>query len=212
MIKIDLHVHTYYSKCALNSPKEVLDTAYARGLNGVAITDHNTLRGYFKAIKENRKQDFIIIPGIEVSSKDGDILGLGVEEIIPRNLSAQETLDKIKESGGICVIPHPFDFLRKSVGFKIRNLKPHAIEVINSNIVFPLSNMLAYRYAKSHKLPMTAGSDAHSVDTVGLSYILVNASSVDEILNAIKKNEVKVRGKDGSIFVKLKRKALARAR
>ena len=98
MLKLDLHIHSQYSEDGAGSPKEIIKILQKKGLHGMAITDHNTVRGGLESLKVAPK-DFIVIPGIEVSTKDGHIIGLNVKEDIPRRLTSGETIDKIIEQG-----------------------------------------------------------------------------------------------------------------
>ena len=91
-INADLHVHSNYSKDSLITPKDLVYYAKKRGLTAVAVTDHNQIEGSWKIAKE---VDFLVIPGMEVSSADGHIVALNVKELIPRGLSAGETVDRI---------------------------------------------------------------------------------------------------------------------
>ncbi len=86
MIKLDLHIHSQYSEDAIGSPKDIIKSLKKKGLQGMAITDHNTVEGGLKAVKIAPK-DFIVIPGIEISTADGHMLALNVEKNIARNLS-----------------------------------------------------------------------------------------------------------------------------
>src|SRR4030065_1144644 len=99
-IKADLHVHTIYSKDSLITPKDLVYYAKKRGLNAVAVTDHNQLEGAWKIAKET---DFLVIPGMEVSSSDGHIVALNVKELIPRGLRAPETLLRFKKEGDVAI-------------------------------------------------------------------------------------------------------------
>src|SRR4030042_5024673 len=103
LIKADLHVHTTYSKDSLITPKDLVYYAKKRGLNAVAVTDHNQLEGAYKIAKET---DFFIIPGMEVSSNDGHIVALNIHEPIPRGLSAVETVELIHKAGGGAIACH----------------------------------------------------------------------------------------------------------
>ena len=94
MLKIDLHVHTTYSYDSLITPKELIFYAKRCGLDGVAVTDHDRINGALKIAKET---DFLIVPGIEISSLNGHIIGLNVDELVPPELSVDETLDRIHE-------------------------------------------------------------------------------------------------------------------
>ncbi len=114
MLKLDLHVHSQYSEDASGSPKEIMDFLKKKGLNGMAITDHNSIKGSLEALKLKPK-DFVIIPGMEISTADGHILALNVKKEIQRELSVEETVEKILDQGGVPVVPHLF---RKMSGIK----------------------------------------------------------------------------------------------
>ena len=104
MLKIDLHVHTWYSD-STGSVKAVLEVARRKGLDGIAITDHDTLRGAYEALE--RRGRLIVIPGEEVKTAQGEILALGVKRLIPKNLSINEAIWRTHTQGGLVVIPHP---------------------------------------------------------------------------------------------------------
>lgn len=192
MLLYDLHVHTSYSHDGFCSVAQAVAAAKARGLNGIAIADHNSISGHAE-IAKFRSEDFLIIPSIEVSSKDGHVLGLGINELIPRDLSAAETVDKIKAQGGIAVAPHPFSPARKTgVVFKA---KFDAVEVFNSHAYF-LSNPLAKRFAEQNRMPMTAGSDSHFPSDVGLAYTGVTCEpKLDDVLKAVARGEAVIFGR-----------------
>ncbi|WEU40954.1 MAG: PHP domain-containing protein [Candidatus Odinarchaeum yellowstonii] len=193
MLKIDFHVHTYYSKCALSGPKDILKTAVAKKLNGLAITDHNTCKGYYKIRKIKTK--LIIIPGVEIKTTGGDIIGLGVTGEFNGVKTPEDTIDVIHDLGGLALIPHPFDYLRSGVGLKIRELKPDLIEVYNSGMLTPFGNRLAQYYVKNTSYGITAGSDAHIVGELGSAYTLVEEGSVDDILSSLVKTRKKYVGR-----------------
>ncbi|MFX0068969.1 MAG: PHP-associated domain-containing protein [Promethearchaeota archaeon] len=210
MPKFDLHIHTHYSRCGVDSPKTIVKMAIKRKLQGIAITDHNTTAGALQALRSN--QELTVIPGIEVSTKDGEILGLGITQRLPEKRSGQETIDLIRDKGGIAVIPHPFDLLRGSIGFKIRTLKFDAIEVYNSNLVFPFANRLARKIADKEGYPTIAGSDAHIGVAVGNAYTIIHETDVDDILEAIRKKRTEVYGRQTCFMTKVRRKALSMLR
>ncbi len=192
MLRIDLHVHTSHSPDGLCSVEDAVKAAKAKGLNGIAITDHNTIRGNVEA-KKFSKHDFIIIPGLEISSTDGHILGLGVSELVPRGLSAKETVKRIKEQGGITIVAHPFALGRKPN--LVYKAKFDAIEAFNSRALF-FSNPLARRFAERNRFPMTAGSDAHHCDEIGLAITTLNCKpNVDSILKQIERGETSISGR-----------------
>ena len=110
-MRLDIHVHSSYSNDGSQSPEEILKHAKNIGLAGIAITDHNEISGSLKLWKDNRDiRDFIIIPGLEVSSSEGHILALGIKETIPRELTPGETIQKIEDLGGVAIASHPYRF------------------------------------------------------------------------------------------------------
>ena len=192
MLKLDLHVHTNYSKDAFSTISELIKQAKRIGLDGFAITDHNTVAGLKEAEQLASKENFLIIPGIEISSRDGDIIALGIKQQIPRNLSAEKTIEQIHRLGGLAIAAHPFGKLyhRNSIGSAIEQLPFDAIESINSRCY--ISNMLTLKINK----PKVAGSDAHILDELGRAYTLVDAEpNIKSILQAIKSGKTKPFGK-----------------
>ena len=193
MLSLDLHVHTTHSRDAFCSVGEAVKAARAKGLDGIAITDHNSIRGHPEAKKLSRG-GFIIIPGIEVSSADGHILGLGVSELVPRGLPARKTVKLIRKLGGIAVAAHPFTLGRKPT--LVYKAKFDAIEIFNSRALFP-SNRLARRFAERNRLPGTAGSDAHFPDEVGLASVRLNCDkNFESILREIKRGRTSISGRN----------------
>jgi len=192
LLRFDLHVHTSHSYDGFCSVDEVVAAARAKGLNGVAITDHNSIAGHQEA-KKYSKDGFLVILGVEVSSADGHIVGLGVRELIPRDLPAKETVERIREQGGIAIAAHPFALGRRP-GLVYR-AKFDAIEVLNSHAFF-ISNPLAHRFAERNKIPMVAGSDAHRRDEIGLAYTTVDGEpKTESILEQIKTGKSSVSGR-----------------
>ena len=196
-LKIDLHLHTHYSEDATTTLKEVVSHAKKRGLDGVAITDHDTTRGARKLVKQ-RPKNFIIIPSVEVSSLHGHVLALNITEPITPKLSLTETVEEIRQKGGTAVIAHPAVVLKTGLGHKISSASNiDAIEVINA-AAFPffLSNYLSRRLAQRLGLPETGGSDAHHPQEIGKAYTMVNAdSNLDDIIEAIRKGKTTPLGK-----------------
>lgn len=201
MPRFDLHVHTRYSRDGRCTLLEAVRMAKSRGLSGIAITDHDSVGGSLEAAGLNLK-DFVVIPGIEVSSRDGHILGLNVREPIPPGLPAAETVALIKEQEGMAVAAHPFGLGRK-IGAVLK-ARFDAIEVLNSRTYF--GNSLAREFAERNKLPMVAGSDAHFPDEIGLAGVEVNCEpNVDAVLSSIARGEAKVFGQLLPPFTYLRR-------
>jgi len=146
MIKLDLHVHSKYSEDGIGSPKEIIKSIKKKGLHGMAITDHNNIEGCIKTLKLATK-DFIVIPGIEISTLDGHILALNVKKKIPWKLSIEETIDRITDEGGLPIAPHLFRNMSgiKKTKLKILQKKIQVIEVFNS-CSQPKTNLKTAKY------------------------------------------------------------------
>lgn len=185
-LKIDLHVHTCYSSDGITTPKQLIAYSKKRGLDGVAITDHDTIQGALKLVNN---REIIIIPGIEIDTLQGHVLALNVIESIPPNLALLETIEKIHELGGVAVVAHPSVMLKGLRMRMWRGLNFDAVEVINS-AAFPffLSTYFNRKIAVNLNLPQTGGSDAHCALEIGSAYTLIDADpEIDEIAEAIRK-------------------------
>ncbi len=181
-LKLDLHVHTNRSSDAFTSPKQLAIICRDRGLDGLAITDHNVL-------SVDSSNEVVFLPGIEISTRDGHIIGLGLSEAIPRGLAADDTIRRINNLHGISIVPHPYDLLRSSVRPHTLEVRPDAIEVINSSsILHSVTWKRARKFAEKQNYPMTAGSDSHIPETIGRAYTEVESPSKDtaSVLAALK--------------------------
>lgn len=212
-LKIDLHVHTHYSGDSTINIEDVLMYVKKRGLDGVAITDHDTVDGAVEACRaasnsEGNDQP-IIIPGIEVTTVDGHIIGLNVYEPIPSGLSARETIEKIHESGGIAIAAHPLALFKHGIGLspKILSLGLDAIEVINSSMI-PFSSAVSSckKFAETYGLPQTAGSDSHIPDAIGLAYTIINSEDrgVETIIKSIRSGLTTPAGRSMPLSLRIK--------
>lgn len=208
-MKIDLHVHTHYSEDAKPTLKEVIHYARRRGLDGVAVTDHDTILGALRLVKQKQK-NLIVIPGIEVDSLQGHVLALNVTKPITPKLDLSETVERIRQLGGIAVIAHPATVLKTGLGHRISSASNiDAVEVINAS-AFPffLSTYLSRRLALRLGLPQTSGSDAHYPHEIGSAYTIVNAgSNRDDIMEAVRKGKTVPFGKPISWVWRLRRGA-----
>lgn len=200
--KVDLHVHTTYSEDSLITPKDLVFYAKKNGLNAVAVTDHNLMEGAIKIAKET---DFPIIPGMEVSSKDGHIVALNISELIPRGLSAAETVDRIHSAGGVAIACHAYALFKGSLGKKV-SAKFDAIEVINARAVpFGRSVRKAQETAKLLNLSRVGGTDAHYGPQVGYGYTVIDAepNDVEAIAKAIVDGRCEAFGRPVPVFLNL---------
>jgi hypothetical protein len=171
---------------------------YARkiGLTGIAITDHNCVKGSLIALRyAKRLKNFFVIPGSEIKSKEGDIVALGIKEDVKERLSLEETIEKIHELGGIAVAAHPFGIFLFRKCLRENALKADAIEVFNAYSCRSFQNKKALWLAKKFKKPMTAGSDAHWHRILGFACVECEAYSIDDLLDCILKRKVKIFGR-----------------
>lgn len=195
-MKLDLHVHSTYSSDGRAMPEEILRQAARLGLAGVAITDHNTMRGSVHARKVGGS--VLVIRGMEISSSEGHILAYGIEDPVPAGLSPAETAERIRAQGGIAVVAHPYRPWSGLGERASRDLKPDAIEVQNSHST-ARENDHARRLCESMDMPMTGGSDAHVLGYLGRSFTTVpDASAEADVLEAIRKGASRPAGKNRS--------------
>jgi predicted metal-dependent phosphoesterase TrpH len=202
-LKIDMHVHSYYSADSLITPEELIFYAKKCGLDGVAVTDHDRLDGALKIAAET---DFLIIPGIEVRSSDGHVVGLNVTKPVSPKLSATETINRIHDAGGIAVACHPTGLFKGGLG-KRTNTSLDAVEVINSSAI-PFSHTVKQNIKIASRLgkPRLAGSDAHIGPEIGCAYTLVNAEpDVNDVIKAIRKGLCQPFGNSIPFTIRLKR-------
>ncbi|MES2308737.1 MAG: PHP domain-containing protein [Verrucomicrobiota bacterium] len=195
--KIDLHCHSHYSGDGVSKPEEIVERARAQGLDGVAITDHNTCEcvDYFRQkglIREDGLpvDGFLIVPGQEISTAEGHLLALGITLPNLKGISALEAVSMIHAKGGIAVAPHPYDYFRAGIRESVLETLPlDGIEVFNAATAIRKCNQQSREYALRRQLPMTAGSDAHLPQAVGVSYTIldVDERSVAGVLKAIPK-------------------------
>lgn len=207
-MKIDFHCHSYYSKDGLCSPEKLLKEALKKGLDGIALTDHDTTAGWKKAILAAKKLKAILILGQEIKIKNkgkiiGEILGYFLKEKInAKGKSIEEVVQEIKKQGGISIISHPFCWRKSFKDLeKYKNLV-NGIEVFNSRSQTKRGNKKSFEFAQKNNLPMTAGSDAHSCFEVGNAYVEAEAKSPEELKEAILEKRIKIVGRQSSLFVK----------
>ncbi|HEX7628399.1 MAG TPA: PHP domain-containing protein [Candidatus Methanoperedens sp.] len=205
----DIHTHTMYSGFtkykflsfpdSVTTPRTSVKVAEKMGLGALCITDHNTIKGALVAQKLNKD---IVVVGEEISSNEGEILGLFLQEKVDPGLSAEETIEQIHSQDGIAVAPHPYSAHCFCVGKKMNLLKFDGIEVFNSLHRDLYSNALALKNCNGHA--KLGGSDAHASFMIGNGYTLFNGSSQEDFRTAIKNRQTIYGGNVASLkdFVK----------
>ncbi len=197
----DFHIHTVYSPDSLVQPKSLVEMLVAhKFIKVAAVTDHDSVRGCRATVElASAYPDILIIPGVEISTQEGDLLVLGTYELPPKPWLPENIVDFANSIGGVCIVAHPFR--EYGMGERARNYKVDAIEVQNGGSSKGANNQ-AKEFAKSLGLPGTAGSDAHQVSELFSVYNKVDASlSLDAVLKAVKKGAVSAHASSGSIHI-----------
>lgn len=209
-IKVDLHVHSEGSYDANESVDHILEHAQHIGLDAIAVTDHNCIEKSLEASEKAEDYGLIGITGVEVSTSDGHLLALGVEELPEKGKSFIETVKEIRELGGTAVVPHPFQRTRHGVKkSKIQSID--AVEVYNSWLFTGWRNKRAKKYARNRDLPEVANSDAHTLGMIGKSYTEINTAfaendefTPEEVLEAVENGSNFTYGKRKPIYLSTK--------
>lgn len=181
MNKYDLQVHTNASPCSRATPKEVVDAAVDAELDGIAITNHDTLDGY-EAVANLSPPSLTVLPGVEVTTTQGHLLALGVSTV-PSKGDPLDVIDDIHDQGGVAVLSHPFDRLRQYYSRKLEEIAQtvDGVETTNSRCILPRFNERARSYAVAHDLGETGGSDAHFGMELGRAYTLCDGPLLESI-------------------------------
>jgi hypothetical protein len=201
LLKLDLHVHTVRSYDAHTRREDLPAIIKSRGLDGVAVTEHNIF-------DPPSFDDALILPGVEISSRDGHIIALGINEMIQPRLPADDTIQRIHNQDGVAIIPHPYDPVCQCIKIARLKTRPDAVETVNADALsFYISNWLARRDSAKFKLPQVGGSDSHIPQTIGDAYTLIDAKSRDlkDILDGIRSGKVSGEGRATSIMNKMRK-------
>jgi glycosyltransferase involved in cell wall biosynthesis len=193
MIDVDLHMHTDHSSDCATPVEVLLATAKAEGLGAIAITDHNEISGALEALA---KADGIkVIVGEEVkTATQGEVIGLFLNERIPRGLSLEQTVGEIRRQGGLVYVPHPFDRMHTVPGYEhlLTILEEiDALEIFNPRVAIGSFNEEAARFAGKYRLIAAAGSDSHVA--AGLGSVRVRMRDFDgpvEFLESLRDAEI----------------------
>ncbi|HWG55461.1 MAG TPA: PHP-associated domain-containing protein, partial [Gaiellaceae bacterium] len=208
-IVADLHMHTSWSHDCSTGVTELLDHAENEGLGAIAITDHNVLGGALEALAAARDRDLIVIPGEEVKTDgQGEVIGLFLQEEIPRGMSFADTVAAIREQGGLVYLPHPFDRMHAIPDpLTLHRHLPEidVFEVYNARLLFEGYNDEALRFARKYNLVAGAGSDAHVLQGVGTGALRMRAfDGPEEFLLSLRTAEVLRRPKSLALLQSLK--------
>ncbi len=200
MLTVELHCHSALSYDGRDAVELLLEQAAAVGLDALSVTDHDEIEASLQAAELASEYGLVGIPGLEVSSAAGHVLGLGISEQVPPGLPFAETLDRIRAQGGIAIVPHPFQSSRHGVATELSHdelAKADAIEIYNSRLFTGLANRRARAFAERRSLPTTAGSDAHIAEMVGQAVTRVDTTTreVGAILDAILAGDTEILGK-----------------
>jgi predicted metal-dependent phosphoesterase TrpH len=193
--KADLHIHTIHSDGTASVPQLLEYVSACTDLRLIAVTDHDSIKGVEQAAQLGREFGIAVVSGEEVSTVDGHLLALFVDTFLPPGRPAAETIAAIHAQGGLAIAPHPFDRSVPSLGRHGLN-RPgwhfDGIEGFNASVIWSQrgSNRAAQEAAAELGLPLTGGSDAHTLATVGQGYTLFPGASPDDLYRAIVRGEV----------------------
>jgi len=171
LIDVDLHMHTDHSGDCATPVEVLLQTAKAHGLGAIAVTDHNEISGALEAQALAAGYGVKVIVAEEVkTASQGEVIGLFLQEKIPRGLTLAETVAEIRRQGGLVYVPHPFDRMHAVPDYEhlldiVEDVD--AIEVYNPRVAIGSFNEEAARFAAKYRIPAGAGSDAHVAQGLG---------------------------------------------
>ena len=205
LIRLDLHCHSEASADCITPLTAFPERCRTRGIHVQAITDHNEIWGaqeLQKRVETSEASEYLsIIVGEEVSTNEGEIIGLFLEEKIPAGLSPEETVAQIKAQGGLVLLPHGFDPLKRhALREEARERLAESfdiIEVFNARISNLKWNAAASVWAAKHALPVSAGSDAHTLKDIGSACIEApsgRADTPEHLLKLLKDSESHIDG------------------
>ena len=198
-LKVEFHCHTIFSKDSLTPPRALVETCRRKGIDRVVVTDHNTITGARAAQAIDPE---LVIVGEEIMTTRGEILAAFVSEEIPKGLTPQETIRRLKEQGAFISVSHPFDEWRSGHWHEedLLEILPEvdAIEVFNSRCVLPWFNERARQLAEKYQLAGTVGSDAHAAFELGQSLLVLELfQGADGLRSVIHRGIPKVKRSPG---------------
>lgn len=196
MSKADLHIHTTYSTDGTASVREALEGAVRAGLDVIAITDHDEVRGSLEARAVSNEYGVQVIPGAEVSTSEGHLVVLFIERNIPAGMSLIDTLIAVREMGGMAIAAHPDQPIKNSISLQsmVKALEHpqareafHGIEVYNMNPSHSPFNQRSQNAAAKLPLAQIASSDAHTASMIGAAVTHFEGSTVRDLRQAIQR-------------------------
>jgi len=194
-LKADLHIHSEYSMDCQTPLDKIIRRCQALGIGCVAIADHGTADGGLELAKI-APPSLTVIVAEEVLTTSGEIMGMFLKETVPSGLSLRESIKLIKTQGGLVNVPHPFDTFPRS-GIGLEALEEVAgeldlIEVFNARSPYPQPSSKALEFALKHRLPTSAGSDAHTTGEIGNAFVEMPVfANKDEFLASLAKGSIK---------------------
>jgi len=186
-VRLDLHNHTRFSPDSRVDPADLVRRARELGLDGIAVTDHNSMGGVGPAEQAAAGvPGLLVIPAVEVSTAEGHVLAYGVSEPVPRDLSPAETADRITAQGGVAVAAHPYRFWSGLGERETLSARFAALEVLNARTLRGGNERAGALAARTH-VGGTGGSDSHFLEEVGRGFTVVDAdgASVDDVLQSL---------------------------
>lgn len=189
-LRFDLHTHSFFSKDACNAPEELVAAAIARGLNGIAITDHDSCEAHEYLKGKTLPPDFLVVPGVEVGTAEGHLLCIGATLPCMKGHPAAEVVAAIHKAGGLAIPAHPFDTWRAGIRPAVLDtLEVGTLEVFNAAVTSRSHNEKAAAYAARRGWTGIAASDAHHESAVGVSTTVfeMDELTVPALLAAIRR-------------------------
>lgn len=192
----DIHIHSDVGDGMASIPSILEFVEEKDSLDVIAITDHDEIEGSYQAreLAAKRGYHFEVVTGMEVTTLEGHLLALFLENPVPSHQPLANTIEAIHAQGGLCIVPHPMSWLTESINqrsmeailtSKTQGLYLDGIETINSTIVGRISNQLARRFNENHGLAETGGSDAHFLVAVGSALTLFPGTSAEELKRSL---------------------------
>ncbi len=192
MLKADFHIHTVYSMDCNTSLEDIISRCLETEINCIAIADHDSIEG---ALKIQSLAPFPVIVAEEILTPHGEIMGMFLKEGIPTGLPIEQAISHIKAQGGLVCLPHPFDTFR-GLRLESKRLEEMAeqidiIEVFNARSPLLRSSTKARTFARKYGIHETAGSDAHTPNEIGNTYVeMPEFNGKDDFLQALRKGKI----------------------